>query len=55
MAVVALVVGEAEPLVGVDRVEPAVLQRVGAELVGEADAAAFLAQVEQDPAAGRRR
>ena len=42
-AIVALVVGEAEPAVGVDRIEPAVLQLVGAKLVGEADAAAFLA------------
>ena len=44
--IVALVVGEAEPAVGVDRVEPAILQRIGAQLVGEADARAL-------PGAGR--
>ena len=48
MRIIALVVGEAEPAVGVDRVEPAILQRIGAQLVGEADAPPFLAQVEQD-------
>ena len=30
MRIVALVVGEAEPKVGVDRVETAILERVGA-------------------------
>ena len=39
---VALVVPEAEVVVGVDRVEAAVLQRVGAQLVREPDAAAAL-------------
>ena len=52
MAIVALVVGKAEPPIGIDRVEPAVLQRIGAELVGKADPAAFLAEVEQHAAAG---
>ena len=52
MAVVALVVGKAEPLVGFDRVEPAVLQRVSADLVGETDAASLLAKIEQHAAAG---
>src|SRR5436190_22330692 len=52
-AIIALVVGKAEPTVGVDRVEPAILQRIGPELVGEANAAPFLAKVEQDPAALR--
>jgi hypothetical protein len=47
MAVVALVVGEAESLVGVDGVEPAVLERISADLVGEADAAPLLTEVEQ--------
>ena len=42
MPIIALVIGEAEPPVGIDGVEPAVLERIGAELVGEADAAAFL-------------
>ena len=55
MRIVALVVGKAEAAVGVDRVEPAILQLIGAQLVGEADAAPFLAQVEQHAAAGRRR
>ena len=45
---VALVVAEAEVVVGVDRVQAAVLQAVGAQLVGEADAAALLREVEQD-------
>ena len=53
MAIVALVVGKAEPPVGIDRVEPAVLKRIGAELVGEADAAPFLAQIKQHAAALR--
>ena len=55
MAIVALVVGEAEAAVGIDGVEPAVLERIGAQLVGEADAAPFLPQVEQHAAAGLRR
>src|SRR5204863_3884706 len=41
-AVVALIRLEAEPLVGFDGVEPLLLQLVGANLVGEADAAPFL-------------
>ena len=53
MGIVALVVGKAEAAVGLDRIEPAVLERIGAQLVGKADPAAFLAQVEQDPAAVR--
>ena len=54
-AVVALVGLEAQPLVGLDGVEALVLQRVGAQLVGEADAAPFLVQVQQHAAAGARR
>ena len=54
-AVVALIGLEAEALVGLDRVEPFVLQLVGADLVGEADAAAFLVEIEQDAAALPRR
>src|SRR5262245_5484014 len=47
-AVVAQVRGEAEPLVRLHRVEPlAVLEAVRSDLVLEADAAAFLAHVEQ--------
>ena len=48
--VVALVVAEPEREVGLDGVEPAVLQRVGAHLVEQADAAPLLAQVEQHAA-----
>ena len=48
---VALVAAEAQMMVGVDRIQPVILQRVGAQLVGEADAAAFLGQIEQDAAA----
>ena len=51
-AIVALVVGEAQTAVGIDGVEPAVLQLIGAQLVGEPDPAAFLAQIKQHPAAG---
>ena len=47
-AVVAQVRCKAELDIGLDRVAPLVLQRVGAHLVGEADAAAFLAHVEHD-------
>ena len=51
-AVVAQVGREAEPLVGLDRVEALlVLQPVGADLVLEPDAAALLAHVEQHAAA----
>ena len=50
---VALVVLEAEPEIGVDRVEALVLQRIGAQLVDQADAAPLLPQIEQDAPAGR--
>src|SRR5207302_8428795 len=43
---------EAELLVGVDRVEPGVLQLVGAQFVDQANAAALLREIEQDAAAG---
>src|SRR5205823_11023611 len=43
---------EAELLVGVDRVEPGVLQLVGAQFVDQANAAALLREVEQDAAGG---
>ena len=49
----ALVGLEAELLVRVDGVEAAVLDRVGAQLVREPDAAALLREVEQHAAAGR--
>ena len=48
--VVALVVAEAEREVGLHRVEPLLLERVGPDLVEEPDAAPLLAQVEQHPA-----
>src|SRR4051812_11524916 len=53
MNVIALVVGESEAAVGVDGVEAAILQRIGAELVRKADSAAFLAQIEQQSTARR--
>ena len=53
VGVVALVVGEAQAQVRVDRVEPAVLERIGAQLVGETNSAPFLPQVEQHAAASR--
>ena len=46
-AVVTFVVAEAEHVIGIDRVVAAVLERIGADLVAESDATAFLAQVEQ--------
>ena len=46
-AVVAFVDGEAESLVGFDGVVAFFLEGVGVELVGEADAAAFLAEVDE--------
>ena len=50
-AIVAAVGGEAERLVRFDGVEPLLLlQLVGADLVAEADAAALLAHVDEDPA-----
>ena len=42
VGVVALVVREPQTEVGVDRVEPAILQRIGTELVGKADAPPLL-------------
>ena len=50
-AVVAQVDRQAELEVGVDRVHPAVLQLVGAELVEQPDPAALLRQVQQHAAA----
>ena len=46
-AIVPQIGREAEPLVRLDRVGAFVLQLVGANLVGEADAAAFLVEVNQ--------
>jgi hypothetical protein len=51
-AVVALVRVEAQLLIRLDGVEPRVLQRVGPELVLEADAASFLVHVEHHALAG---
>ncbi len=51
MAIVALVIGEAQPQIRFDGVETAVLQRIGADFVDEADAAALLAEVQQHAAA----
>ena len=48
--VVALVLGVAEREVGLVGVQARVLQRVGVELGVEADAAALLSQVQQEPA-----
>ena len=47
-AVVALVGLESEGLVGFDGIEAAILKFVGAELVDDSDAAAFLGDVEHD-------
>ena len=54
-AVVAPVVLEAELEVGLDRVAPLILQRVGAHLVRQADAASLLVQVDEHAALARRR
>ncbi len=50
-SVVALVGFESEGFVGFDGVEAAILEFVGAELVDDADAAAFLSDVEDDAGA----
>src|SRR5216684_477000 len=50
-AVVALVGLESETFVGLNGVEPLILQLVSANLVREADAPPFLIQIEQDAAA----
>ena len=49
----ALVVGEAQAQIGVDRVEALILERISAQLVDQADAAPLLAQIEQDSPARR--
>ena len=46
---VALVRREAQGEVGVQRIQPAILQRVGAQLVRQADAAALLGQIQHCP------
>src|SRR3569832_259916 len=51
MAVIALVIREAEAVIGIDRVESAILQCISADFVGEPDPAPLLAQVEQHAAA----
>ena len=48
----ALVGVEAELLVGIDGVETGILELVGAQLVDQADAAAFLREIEQNAATG---
>ena len=35
-------------MIGLDRIEPLILKRIGAHLVGEADAAPFLIEIEQN-------
>jgi hypothetical protein len=50
-AVIALVVVETQDGIGVDGMETGFLQLIGADLVGEAQAAAFLLQIKNDPAA----
>src|SRR5438477_5404665 len=51
--VIALVVAEAEREIGVHGVEALVLQRVGADLVDQADPAALLAEIEEQAARHR--
>ena len=43
---------EAQSRIGVDRVEPLILQRISAQFVDQTDPASFLAQIEQDTPAG---
>lgn len=50
-AVVAFVGGEAEGEIGIDGVHAFVLEFVGFDLVGEADAAAFLSEIDEDATA----
>ena len=49
MAVIALVVGKAEPTIGIDRIKAPILQRIGPDLVGKANPPPLLAQVKEDP------
>src|SRR5260221_10107795 len=50
-AVIPLIGLESEPFVGFDRVEPLVLQLVGANLVREADSPSLLVEIQQNAAA----
>src|SRR4029077_17144203 len=50
-AVVPLVVVEAERGIGVDGIEALILQRIGAHLVGEPEAAPFLLEIKNNAAA----
>ena len=50
-AVVTQVGGQPELEIGVDRVEPLLLELVGVELVEQADSASLLREIEQDAAA----
>jgi hypothetical protein len=42
---------KAQPCVGIDRIKALILERIGAQLVDQADPAPFLPQIEQDPPA----
>ena len=47
--IVALIVGQTEHSIRVDSIVPLLLERIGRDLVGEADAATLLAQVDDNP------
>ena len=50
-AEIAFVVFKPQPVVRFDRVEPLILQGIGPHLVGEADAASLLIEIEEDAGA----
>ena len=50
--VAAFIGAESQVPVGIHGVEPGILQLIGAQLVGKADAAALLRQIQQHAAAG---
>ena len=50
---IARFIGQAQPGVGIHRIKALILQLIGAQLVDEADAAPFLAQIEQHAPAAR--
>src|SRR5215217_795436 len=48
MTIISLVIGKSEAPIGVDRIQPSILERIGAQLVGKTDPAPLLPQVEED-------
>ena len=53
-AEIAYIDREAEPQIGVDRIEALILQRIGTQFIDKADSPPFLSQIEQHAPALRR-